>query len=69
MAGIKACRLCRSMGKNIIKQDGTWGVLRGQEITGEFMGEMGCARSACQAVLASWGAQREEYERKLILNT
>ena len=51
-----------------IKQDGTWGLLRGQEITGEFMGEMGCARSACQAVLASYEAQREAYEKKLTLD-
>ena len=51
-----------------IKDDGTWGLLRGQEITGEFMGEMGCARAACQAVLAQYEAQREAYEKKLVLN-
>ena len=51
-----------------IKQDGTWGRLSGHEITGEFMGETGRARAACQAILAGYEAEREAYEKKLVLH-
>jgi hypothetical protein len=51
-----------------IRQDGSWGLLSGQEITGEFLGEMGRARAAFQIVLGRLEAQRAAYERKLRLN-
>lgn len=50
-----------------LKEDKTWGWLSGQEITGEFMGEMGRARSACQAVLGDYRALRARHEEKLVL--
>jgi hypothetical protein len=50
-----------------LREDGTWLFLREQEVSGEFMGEMGRSRAAFQEVLAEFRRQKADYEARLEL--